>query len=125
MVKSENKPHNQMVGKWGEDLAASFLKEKGFSVVAQNHHTSEGEIDLIIQNSGLVVFVEVKTREHNANGYPEEAITEEKLEHMHNSAEVYLQQHPEIGDNWRLDVISITGMMNQGSPEIEWFEDVD
>jgi Holliday junction resolvase-like predicted endonuclease len=41
---------------------------------------------------------------------------------MLNSAEWYLEEHPEHGDNWRIDVISILGQMKNDHPQIEWFQ---
>jgi putative endonuclease len=114
--------HNQEVGKWGEDCAFAFLEGKGLSVLARNVRTPNGEIDLIALDHETVVFVEVKTRSHRQAGYPEEAVTEDKLEHMVDSAESWLENHPEYEDNWRLDVIAVTGTINSKNPQIEWFE---
>jgi len=77
---------------------------------------------LIALDNGCAVFVEVKTRSHHQAGYPEEAVTEEKLEHMIDSAEHWLQDHPEYENNWRLDVVAVTGEINTQNPQIEWFE---
>jgi putative endonuclease len=113
---------NQKIGKWGEDRAFDYLESKGFKVVARNVRTPAGEIDLIALDHDTLVFVEVKTRSHHQAGYPEEAVTEEKLEHMMDSAENWLQDHPEYENNWRLDVIAVTGKINSQNPQIEWFE---
>lgn len=112
----------QILGAWGEDCAAGFLQSKGFQVVARNHRTPEGEIDLILVKDGHLVFVEVKTRIHNQAGYPEESVTETKLEHLMGAAECYLEQHSEYADDWRVDVIAVTGALNCSNPQIEWFE---
>ncbi|MHB8086785.1 MAG: YraN family protein [Anaerolineaceae bacterium] len=114
--------HNQKIGKWGEDCAFTFLESKGFTMMARNVRTPAGEIDLIALDNGCAVFVEVKTRSHHQAGYPEEAVTEEKLEHMIDSAEHWLQDHPEYENNWRLDVVAVTGEINTQNPQIEWFE---
>jgi putative endonuclease len=119
------KKHNQLIGKWGEDCAADYLEQKGYLILARNVRTPEGEIDLIAQKEGSLVFVEVKTRTDNQRGYPEEAVTEEKMEHMNNSAEHYLESHPEYEDQWRIDVIAVTGKLNSQNPQIEWFEDAN
>lgn len=123
MLKQSTNKHNQMLGKWGEDCAAEYLKRHGYNIISRNMRTPEGEIDLIAQKDKLLIFVEVKTRSNSLSGYPEEAITEEKLEHMNNSAEWYLQEHPDKAENWRIDVISVIGKLNCQNPQIEWFED--
>lgn len=122
--KQESKVTNQLFGKWGEDCAASYLEKKGAIIVARNVRTPAGEIDLIVLDREMLVFVEVKTRSTQVGVYPEEAITEEKLDHMINSAECYLDEHPEFPDNWRLDVIAINGKIGDKNPKIEWFENV-
>jgi len=122
-VKDQLHPgRNQFIGKWGEDCAFAFLESKGFKVLERNVRTPHGEIDLIALDQETVVFVEVKTRSHHHAGYPEEAVTEEKMEHMIDSAESWLQNHPEYEQNWRLDVIAVTGPLNSNNPQIEWFE---
>lgn len=123
MKAGNQQKHNQIFGRWGEDQAADFLLQRGYTILGRNIRTPEGEIDLIVRKNEIVVFVEVKARSHSQNGYPEEAITEEKMEHMLNSAEHYLLEHPELEENWRVDVISVTGRPNEMNPQIEWFED--
>ncbi len=122
--KAGLRKRNQMVGKWGEDCAAAFLTGQGYELIERNVRTPEGEIDLVVCKNKTLTFVEVKTRRNNRSGFPEEAITEEKLEHMENSAEHYLQAHPDYGTNWQIGVIAVTGSLNSQNPMIEWFEDV-
>ena len=115
--------HNRTLGQWGENCAAEFLMRQGFDILDRNVRTSEGEIDLIARRSDLVIFGEVKTRAHNRDGYPEDAVTDEKMEHMVASAEIYLDQHPDLAGQWRIDVIAITVGDRGKDPQIEWFED--
>jgi len=122
MKKDNVRKHNQMVGKWGEDIAASFLERHEFKIVGRNVRTSEGEIDLIACKDKELIFCEVKTRTNGLGGYPEEAVTDEKMDHMLSSAESYLDEHPEYAENWRIDVISVIGQVNDQQPQIEWFE---
>jgi putative endonuclease len=122
-MKNENvKRHNQIVGKWGEDIAANFLTRHGFALIGRNVRTPEGEIDLILKKEGELVFCEVKTRSLGEYGYPEDAVTDEKMEHMLASAESYLGEHPEFAENWRIDVVAVIGNLNDPQPQIEWFE---
>ena len=117
--------HNRKLGQWGENCAEEFLIGQGFKILDKNARTSEGEIDLIARRADLVVFAEVKTRAHNRNGYPEDAVTDEKMEHMVASAEIYLDQHPDLVGQWRIDVIAITVTGRGKDPQIEWFEDAE
>jgi putative endonuclease len=112
----------QAVGKWGEQLAETFLAARGCTLVERNVRTPYGEIDLVVQKNGdLLIFVEVKTRTSQTFGKPEEAITAQKKLHMLQSAEAYLLQHPDYAGDWRIDVVAIY-QSGPGNPEIVWFE---
>jgi putative endonuclease len=95
------------LGRWGEKKAAIYLEKQGFKILEQNARTAYGEIDIVASKSGTIIFVEVKTRRSKAYGNPEESITQEKREHIINSGRAYLVDHPELGYNWQIDVISI------------------
>ena len=64
----------------------------------------------------MIVFVEVKTRTSDAFGNPESSMSTGKLERIQNAALLWLQAHPDLDDNWRVDVIAIllseTGQAN-------------
>jgi len=111
----------QKLGRWGEDLAARFLTERGYTILEQNARNPYGEIDLVAQKGGTTTFVEVKTRTSKLFGYPEEAITPKKQEHLLASALHYLQTHPELGEDWQIDVVAIRKWRNE-PPEIVHFE---
>lgn len=101
----------QRIGKWGESVAAYYLESCGYQVIARNVRTAYGEVDLVArQQTGEMVFVEVKTRTNERFGYPEEAVDERKLAHMVSSAQAYMLERPvEAEQGWRIDVISIRG----------------
>ncbi len=111
----------QTLGRWGENLAAQYLQQKGYTILAQNARTAYGEIDLVAQQNEALVFVEVKTRTSAAFGLPEAAITPRKQAHMLAAAQAYLQAQPELDADWRIDVIAIRRRKNQ-PPEIVHFE---
>jgi len=121
-VHDQGSRHNQILGKWGETVAAEFLQRHGYQIIDKNVRTPEGEIDLIASIENEIVFCEVKTRTDNTTGFPEEAVTDEKMEHMLDSAESFLSANPQYGDDWRIDVISVTGKLHDPNPQIEWFE---
>jgi putative endonuclease len=119
---------SQELGRWGENRAAEYLQENGYSLIAQNIRTPYGEIDLIVQkihesseNDLTTVFVEVKTRSSQSFGYPEEAITPRKRENLISAVEHYLQENPDLAGYWRIDVIAIEQYPNR-SPIINHFE---
>jgi putative endonuclease len=56
------------LGRAGEDLALAHMERLGYALVARNHRTRFGEIDLVVCDAGALVFCEVKTRRANAAG---------------------------------------------------------
>ena len=111
--------HNQRIGKWGEDVAAEHLTQKGYDVIGRNVRTPYGEIDIIAKQNEITIFVEVKTRTSNKLGLPEESITPRKREHMIACAEHYAAEN-EI-DHWQIDVISVEGKPGS-TPKVTYFE---
>jgi len=111
--------HNQRIGKWGEDTAAAYLTERGCEIVARNVRTPYGEIDIVVKQGDVTIFVEVKTRTSNKMGLPEESITKRKREHMLAAASHYAAEH-EI-DHWQIDVVAVEGKPGS-TPKITYFE---
>lgn len=101
------KSRTKDLGKWGEKVASEYLAKAGYQVLERNTRTEYGEIDLIVEREGTLVFVEVKTRRSSAYGYPEEAITRSKIDHMIASAEAYLQTIMDFEGDWRIDVVAV------------------
>ena len=95
------------LGKWGEKVASEYLAKTGYQVLDRNVRTEYGEIDLIVEQGNILVFVEVKTRQSSAYGYPEESITRSKIDHMIASAEAHLQTIPDYEGDWRIDVVAV------------------
>lgn len=75
-----------MKGAWAEDLALEFLLGQGYALLKRNARTPYGEIDLLMQEGGFYVVVEVKQRRSPAFGTPLEAITLRKLARLQKSA---------------------------------------
>lgn len=116
--------YRQSLGKWGEDIALEFLENQGLKLLFRNYRTRDGELDLVMTTPEQLVIVEVKTRKNIEFGTPEESITDEKMEHLLTATEWLLQQHPEINEDWRIDVVSIIGTPASKDPQIDWFENV-
>ncbi|MBS1250604.1 MAG: hypothetical protein MAG431_02198 [Chloroflexi bacterium] len=118
----------QKLGRWGEAKAAHYLQERGYTIIDTNAYTQYGELDIIasqtLQDQKTTIFVEVKTRTTTTFGYPEEAITALKREHILASAQAYLQDHPQLGDAWQVDIISILRPDPETAPKIRHFENV-
>lgn len=93
-------------GALGEQIAAAYLKEHGFAVVARNFHAPFGEIDIIVQNAAYLVFVEVKLRKNTHHGRACEAVTAAKQSKLIATAEQWLSEHPSTLMK-RFDVVEV------------------
>ena len=70
--------HNEL-GKWGEELAAVYLREKGYIILDCNWKSGHHDLDIVASDHGTLVIVEVKTRRNRLFGAPEEAIDYKKM----------------------------------------------
>ncbi len=98
----------KILGREGEDRAASFLAKQGYKILERNYSTRLGEIDLIALHEGAIVFVEVKTRTSTAFGAPELAVNPRKQQRMVKAALGYLKQKKLHQMPCRFDVVAIT-----------------
>ena len=99
------------LGPRGEALAAAHLQRLGYTVLARNHRTRFGEIDLIAHAPGALVFVEVKTRRRRGRaGGPFEAVDARKQAQVRRIAAGWLASTPErpYAPELRFDVIGVT-----------------
>ncbi len=106
-MKSNLPPHKQALGKFGEDLAASYLRKKGFRILIRNFKARYGELDIVCTKDNTLVFVEVKTRIGRSYGLPEEAVTSGKLREVIKTAQFYTQTHPTLPQVQRVDVVAV------------------
>lgn len=106
------KQNNRAVGKQYESYAAEYLTKQGMKVLCRNFLCRQGEIDLIGEAQGCLVFVEVKYRKDASRGLPEEAVGIAKQKRICQVAEYFLYTHPKYrGWNVRYDVIAICGTL--------------
>jgi putative endonuclease len=99
---------SQKFGRRGEDLAAAFLKERGYRILGRGVRVGRlGELDLIAERGGVLVFVEVKTRTGAGFGTPEAAVTPTKLSRLTHAIAGYLRTRGLGQVRHRLDVVAI------------------
>lgn len=94
------------LGAWGEEKAARFLTQRGFTVVERNFRCAYGEVDIVAENETYLVFVEVRLRKSTRFGTPEETVDHRKQQKLRLAAETYLQQHP-TEKQPRFDVVAL------------------
>jgi putative endonuclease len=99
--------HRQSLGKRGEEYAAQFLVARGYLIRDRNWRCPLGELDLVTERDDQVIFVEVRTRQTDRLGTPEESITPAKRAKLIAAAQTYLDEHNQTDRDWRIDVVAI------------------
>lgn len=98
---------NKNKGVAGEELATSFLKTKGYRILAKNFRTDAGEIDVIVTDERTLIFVEVKARFSADFGYPSEAVTYHKRIKINQVASQYIKKFDLYDVPVRFDVVEV------------------
>lgn len=115
---------NNLLGAWGEALAAEYLRKKHYQILAAQYSSRFGEIDLIAKDRGFLVFVEVKLRKSPGFAQAREYVSRAKQDRIRMTASIYLSQNPTRLQP-RFDVIEIYARsgMETAHPEIYHLED--
>ncbi|WP_297812336.1 YraN family protein [uncultured Methylophaga sp.] len=90
-----------------EDAVSRFLKKQGLTLLTRNYHCRGGEIDLVMQDKSVLVFVEVRFRKNSRFGSAVETVNKRKQSRIILTARHYLQQHPGKHDSCRFDVVGV------------------
>lgn len=114
--------HNEM-GKWGEDVAAAYMRQKGYVIRERDWRSGKRDIDIIAltPDSLTVVFVEVKTRLPDSAMAPEEAVDAVKIRNLCVAADNYVKMYG-VEEELRFDIITVVGTRGC-EPRIEHIED--
>jgi putative endonuclease len=109
---------SKRIGQNKEQLAARWLKQQGFEIVAQNHHCQGGEIDLIGFHSARqqLVFFEVKYRKSTRYGHPAECVSPQQQQRIVRCAQHFLLQHSRY-QNCQLQFDLLSFVNDQPEPE--------
>lgn len=110
--------HNDF-GTLGEDIAADYLRRKGYVLLDRNWRSGHKEIDIVARQDDTLVFVEVKARTNVMYGNPEDAVTKRKMHLPVLAADAYLRCNA-LDCEVRFDVITITGTTQK--PYIRHYE---
>ncbi len=111
--------HNKL-GAAGEAAACEFLQSKGYVIRDVNWRSGKLELDIVAQTGSVLVVIEVKTRQDNKYGMPEDAVTPAKIRRIVNAADAYIRTHDLLLDV-RFDVMSI--LQTPDGYEIEQIKD--
>ena len=99
--------YKRRLGQRGEEIAAGYLRQQGYTILARNWRCPAGEVDIVAREGETLAFVEVRARRGDRLGTPEESVTPRKQARMVEVAQTYLQEAG-LGDvAWRIDVVAI------------------
>lgn len=105
-------------GKESEQVAATYLQQHGYRILHRNYRIARGEIDLVADHHGTLVFVEVKARRSMRFGSPAQAVDFRKQEKLIHVARHYLHRYRRGDQQCRFDVILLT-QPTSGEVQIE------
>ncbi|GIW11653.1 MAG: YraN family protein [Chloroflexi bacterium] len=108
----------QRFGTASEALAARWLEQAGLRILARNVRYPEGEIDLVAEEQGVLVFVEVRARQSTRFGTPEESLTARKQARLRAAAERYLAAHGQSEVDWRIDLVAVLSDRSGRPPQV-------
>jgi putative endonuclease len=97
----------QALGELGERIAERWLRRRGWRVVHRRFRSGHRDIDLVVEQAGVVAFVEVKARRGDRFGDPVEAVNWRKQRELARSAMVWIDRHGRPEESYRFDVIGV------------------
>ena len=111
----------QRLGSDGETLACEELERLGYLIVRRNYRTRSGELDIVADDRGTVVFVEVKTKSDGSFGDPVEEVTPQKQRQLISMGEFYAAYCCPPDTPCRFDVVTVD--MSVIPPHITVYQD--
>ncbi|MCK5822940.1 MAG: YraN family protein [Bacteroidales bacterium] len=97
---------NYDFGKKGEEIAQTFLKQKGYSILATNWHHRHKEVDIIAEKDNSLIIVEVKSRSNTIHELPQDAVTKKKQRFLIEAANAYVEKN-DVDLEVQFDIITV------------------
>jgi putative endonuclease len=97
----------QRLGEQGEELACRALVARGYGILHRRYRTRYGELDVVAQHEGVLVFVEVRARGSGRFGHPADSVTTQKQQRVASMAESYMGREGQQHRVCRFDVVSV------------------
>ncbi len=108
-------------GRQAEDLALRHLQRQGLQLIARNYRCRAGEVDLVMAQAGIVVFVEVRSRASPAFVSPKETVDRRKQRRLARVAAWFLRSRRDLANRpARFDVVSVT--QPNYDARLEWIQ---
>lgn len=113
--------HRQELGLQGETIACAELERLGYVIVERRYRSRFGEIDIVADDGGTVVFVEVKTKTSGSFGDPVEEVTAQKQRQIVAMGEEYYSFRCPLDTQCRFDVVGVD--LSGSPPKITVYKD--
>lgn len=107
------------LGQAAETSAARWLEAQGYRILARNHRTRRGEVDLVCEEAGTLCFVEVRSRSRVDFGGPQESVTQRKARRVVDAATDWAVRHGGTDRATRFDVVAV--VLSDGEARFELF----
>lgn len=111
--------HNEL-GKLGEQLATDYLMAKGYKIMVRNYVFQKAEIDIIAKHNNLIICVEVKTRNSDYFGDPQEFVTPSKIKLLVKAMDAFVIEN-DIELETRFDIVAV--LKNKTTEQLTHYED--
>lgn len=111
--------HHNDLGKIGEQLAVDYLEAKGYEIVTRNYVFQKAEIDIIAKHDNMMICVEVKTRNSDYFGDPQDFVTKSKIKLLVKAMDAFIIEN-EIPLETRFDIIAV--LKNKTTQELTHYE---
>lgn len=132
-MRNRKGSHNK-TGAIGELVARNWLKNKGFSILADNYQKKWGEIDIVAEQGKVIHFVEVKAVSYDSkvdlkhysgddSWRPEELVTQQKMLKIQRTIESWLIANSYEGE-WQIDIAAVRLVPSEKYAKVVWIENV-
>ena len=109
-------------GQRAEELALATLEARGLKLLERNYRCPQGELDLVMQDGGSLVVVEVRYRREGSRGSAAETVGPEKRRKLVLATQHFLQSHADLRRKpLRFDVVAVAG--GGEAVAVEWISD--
>lgn len=134
MKQSDKRGKKNEIGAIGEQIAANFLKSKGFKILEVNYLKKWGEIDIVARGTEKIRFIEVKTVSYETKSKlrdaisrgtwrPEENVHFTKIQKLNKTIESWISENKYDGD-WEIDVIAVRTVPREKYATIKYLKNV-
>ena|SRR3989344_7862129 len=115
------------LGALAEEYSTQYLISKKYRIVSRNYRKPWGEIDIVAEKEGIVVFAEVKANRREVAGFePELRVNPGKRHRMERIAQTFLVDYNFPSDQpWQMDVVAVTFVKERGVVKIRHYKNIE